>query len=163
MRGAPVIALALLIVGAAPYAKERKPVSLEKAQTLVKLYGAVLERCGEVVCSEELLPRAKEEIKAALVVVARAGRDSGELPPQALEQFRVAYASLATFMAPADAEVVRQFSNAIKAVGKISDASDERVAGLAEAVSGSRASEIVQRSNEEFAQLIKEFDAAAEP
>ena len=138
-------------------------MSLEETQTLVNLYGAVLERCGDLVCSEELLPRPKEEVKAALVVVARAGRDSGELSPQALEHFRVAYASLASFMAPADAEVVREFSNVIKAVGKISDANDERVAGIAEAVSDSRASEIVQRSNEEFAQLIKEFDAAAEP
>ena len=53
---------------------------------------------------------------------------------------------------PADAEIASQFWNLVKAGATISE--------TGEGVAGSRAREIQQRSDDEFARLVKEFDEA---
>ena len=133
---------------------------LEAAQTLVNQYGMVLERHGEPISSDELLPASKQDIKLALITVARAARSAGQLSPDVLEQFCVGYASLANFVAPAEADVARHFFSVVKSGAGIADPNDQRLLEVAEALKDSRAIEIQRRSNEEFARLAKEFDAA---
>jgi hypothetical protein len=131
----------------------------QPSRTLVNQYGALLERSGGLICSEGLLPASKEEIKVALIVAASAAKSTGSILPQVLEHFCIAYASLANFVAPADAKIASQFSNLVKA-GANMEANDERLLDVVEGLTNYQAVEIQQRSNEEFARLVKEFDAA---
>ena len=50
--------------------------------------------------------------------------------------------------------------NLVKASANVRDANDERLLEITEGLEDSRAIEIQQQSNEEFALLVKEFDAA---
>ena len=129
-------------------------------QKLVNDYGAVLERTGGLIVSEELLPAAKEEIKHALIPVERGTKASGQISAEVMEQFRVAYASLADFVSHEEAEIMKRFYSLVQAGTEIKEPSDARLLEIAEALKDKRVIEIQQRSHDEFARLIQEFDAA---
>jgi len=129
---------------------------LRAVQTLVNRYGGVLETCRDMLCSEEQLPASKPAIKAALIAAARASLAASPGNPGAIEPLRVGYASLANFVAPEHARISSAFDQATR----LAEREPERIQDVAAALVDSKALEIQQRSNDEFRQLIKEFDAA---
>ena len=135
--------------------------SWEAMQKLVNDYGALLELRGGFIVSEELLPAAKQEIKHALIAVGRGAKaSSGQISAEMMEQFRVAYASLADFVSYEEAEIMKRFYSLVQAGTEIKEPSDARPLEIAEGLKDKRVIEIQQRSHDEFARLIQEFDAA---
>jgi len=128
---------------------------LQRAEVLVSAYGAVLERCQSVLCSEELLPAPKAEIKAALIAAARASRSAGQ--GAAVEHLRVGYASLSNFVPAAEAHSSTRLDQLVTAHD---GASPEELVRLARQITSLPESSASARSTEEFAQLVREFDAA---
>ena len=77
-------------------AVETKPVMhtpLLLAQELYNDYVEVMHHWNGRISSEELLPGSKQAIKSAIVALARAEKAAGEVPPEVMEQFRMAYGS----------------------------------------------------------------------
>jgi hypothetical protein len=134
--------------------------SWEAMQKLVNNYGAILERMSRLIVSAELLPASREEIKQALITVARTARASGHISAEMMEHFRVGYASLADFVSHEEAEIMERFYSLVQAGTEIKDPSDARFLKIAEGLTDNRAIGIQQRSCDEFARLIQEFDAA---
>jgi hypothetical protein len=134
--------------------------SWEAMQKLVNNYGAILERRSGLIVSAELLPASKQEIKQALIAVARTARASGHISAEMMEHFRVGYASLADFVSHEEAEIMKRFNSLVQAGTEIKDPSDAHLLEIAEGLKDNRAIEIQQRSRDEFARLIQEFDAA---
>jgi hypothetical protein len=126
---------------------------LEKAQALMNAYGAVLEREMSEICSEELLPAPKAEIKAALILAARASRAAGQ--NDLVEQIRTGFAYLARFVPASEVESApldppfRGFERA----------SPPDVTRLAQRVASNPESAVPARFVEEFSLLVAEFDA----
>jgi len=131
--------------------------ALLEAQELVQRYGAILERKKTVTASEALLPAPKEQIKDALVALARHAKASIASHAE-LEALRVGYAYLADFVPEHEARAAITFESLAKApAGELDDA---RLHELAEkvAASGAGALEVTRRTTAEFARLIGEFD-----
>jgi len=134
--------------------------SWEAMQKLVNNYGAILECEKGLIVSAELIPASKQEIKQALIAVARTARASGRISAEMMEHFRVGYASLADFVSPEEAEIMKRFNSLVQAGKEIKDPSDARLLEIAEGLKDNRAIAIQQRSRDEFARLIQEFDTA---
>lgn len=132
-------------------------VTLLAAQRLVNNYGAVLEHSRTVTRSEAELPATKEQIKDALVALARHSKASGAAT-ETLEPLRVGYASLADFVSERDADAANTFDSLASAGAADLDDTTfrELVAKIAE--SGPGALDVTRQSTEEFARLIVEFD-----
>jgi hypothetical protein len=130
---------------------------LLKAQDLVNNYGAILENKENVTTSEAALPASKQQIKDALVALARHAKASGG-SRESLEPLRVGYASLADFVSERDANSATTFENLTKApVGELDDANLRELAGKI-AASGAGAAGVTRRTTEEFVRLTAEFD-----
>lgn len=145
------------LVTLSPISPTSSEVVLVEAQDLVNKYGAVLEHSKTLIRSEAALPASKEQIKNALVALARHAKISG-FSPEALEALRVGYASLADFVSERDAEAVNKFDNLTGAAATRLD--DARLRELAAQVaeSGAGAVEVTSHSTDEFARLTAEFD-----
>lgn len=128
---------------------------LQRAEVLVNAYGATLERCGSMRCSEELLPAPKDEIKAALISAARASRTAGQ--DAAVEHLRVGYASLANFVPAAEAHSSNRLD---QLVPEHNTASPEALVKLAHQIASLPESPAPAKNTDDFAQLIREFDAS---
>jgi len=131
--------------------------ALLEAQELVNKYGSVLEHSKTVTRSEAVLPATKEQIKGALVALARHAKGSGATP-ETLEPLRVGYASLADFVSEREAEAASTFDN-LTAAGA-ADLDDTKLRELAAKIaeSGTGALDVKRQTTEEFARLTAEFD-----
>jgi hypothetical protein len=138
-------------------------LDLDAVQKLVGEYGLLLQRSGGSISSEQLLPASREKIKATLVIMGKYAKVAGGNGPQVLAKMRASYASLADFVAPADAAIASQYADLLKAGASIDEGSDrdERIRQLAARwANAGPALEIKERSTNEFTRLLKEFDAA---
>ncbi len=142
---------------AAASSSDPSGAALLGAQELVNEYGAVLEHSQTVTLSEAVLPATKEQIKEALVALARHSQASGS-SPETLEPLRVGYASLADFVSERDAESANTFDSlATAGAGELDHVKlRELAAKIAE--SGAGALDVKRQSTEEFARLSAEFD-----
>jgi hypothetical protein len=131
--------------------------ALRQAQDLVNKYGAVLEHSKSVTQSEDVLPAPKEQIKDALVALARHAKASGA-SPEALEPLRVGYASLADFVAECDADAATTFDNLARVGAADLDDAELRKLAAKIAASGATALDVKRKSTEQFARLTAEFD-----
>lgn len=130
---------------------------LLEAQELVNRYGAILENEKNVTASKADLPAPKQQIKDALVALARHAKASGA-SRESIEPLRVGYASLAGFVSASDAKLATSFENLFKVpAGELDDAT---LRELAEKISdsGAGALDVTRRTTEEFARLTAEFD-----
>lgn len=130
---------------------------LLEAQELVNEYGAILENKKNVTASEADLPAPKQQLKDALVALARHAKASGA-SRESIEQLRVGYASLADFVSAGDAKLATSFENLAKvSAGELDDAT---LRSLAEKIadSGAGALDVTRRTTEDFARLTAEFD-----
>lgn len=131
--------------------------ALLEAQEIVNKYGAVLEHSKTITHSEAVLPASKEQIKDALVVLARHAKASGA-SPEALEPLRVGYASLADFVSEHDADAATTFDSlATAGAAELNDAQLRELAGKI-AASDAGALDVKRESTKEFARLTAEFD-----
>ena len=131
--------------------------ALLEAQELVNKYGAILEHSKTIIRSEAVLPASKEQIRDALVALARHAKASGA-SPEALEPLRVGYASLADFVSERDADAATTFDSlATAGAVELDDTELRQLAGKI-AASGAGALDVQRRSTEEFARLTAEFD-----
>jgi hypothetical protein len=131
--------------------------ALLAAQEIVNKYGAVLEHSKTITQSEAVLPVSKEQIKGALVALARHAKASGA-SRATLEPLRGLYASLADFVSERDANAATTFDNlATAGATELDDAELRELAGKI-AASGAGALDVKRASTEEFARLIAEFD-----
>jgi len=130
---------------------------LIEAQELVNKYGAILENKKNITASEADLPAHKQQIKDALVALARRAKASGA-SHESIEPLRVGYASLADFVSSSDASVATSFENLAKVPAGELD--DSKLRELADKItdSGAGALDVTRRTTEEFAQLTAEFD-----
>lgn len=145
------------LVTVAPKSATSSEAALLEAQDLVNKYGAVLEHSKALTRSEAALPAPKEQIKDALVGLARHAKRSG-ISPETLEPLRVGYASLADFVSERDAEAANSFDNLAAAAATQLD--DTRLSELAAQIaeSGAGAVDVKRHSTDEFARLTAEFD-----
>jgi hypothetical protein len=144
----------------APASATSGETSLLEAQELVTRYGAVLEHSKTLVRSEATLPASKEQIKRALITVARQARRSGSLP-ETLEPLRAGYASLADFLSEREAEATAGFDALTAVTGAQLDNANLRDLAAKIATAGPGALDVKRRSTDEFARLILEFDEQA--
>ncbi len=130
---------------------------LLEAQELVNKYGAILENKKNVTASEADLPAPKQQIKDALVALARHAKASGA-SRESIEPLRVGYASLADFVSADDASVATSFENLAKLPA--GDLDDARLRELADKIAGSGAGalDVARRTTKDFEQLTAEFD-----
>jgi hypothetical protein len=154
----------------------RKAEMLKEAQQLVNEYGAILEKKTSLVASEATLPASKQQIKDALVALARYTKRSGG-SPDSLEALKIGYGSLADFVSEGEADAVTAFENVAKAPAAELD--DAEFRGLPEefkvpagerdeaefrelaekiAAAGEATSKRLSRYSEEFVRLTAEFD-----
>lgn len=130
---------------------------LLEAQELVNKYGAILENKKNVAASEADLPAPRQQIKDALVALARHAKASGA-SSESIEPLRVGYASLADFVSASDVKLATSFESLAKVpAGQLNDA---KLRELAEKVadSGAGALDVTRRTTQEFARLTREFD-----
>lgn len=137
--------------------------SWEVMKKVVNEYGAILEVGAGLIVSEELLPASKQEIKQALISIARAEGATAHASAEMMEHLRVGYALLADFVSHEEAEIVKRFHGVLQTVADIKAPSDTRAIEIAEGLKDNRAIEIQKRSRDEFIRLTKEFDAAVQP
>jgi hypothetical protein len=130
---------------------------LLEAHELVNKYGTVLDSSKAAAASEALLPAPKEQIKDALVALARHTKTSGA-SPEALEALRVGYASLADFVSERDASAATTFDNLAQAGAAEFGEANLREIARQMADSGAGAVGVMDQSTEEFARLAAEFD-----
>lgn len=137
-----------------PSSNERE---LLEAQELVNRYGAVLEHSKSFTRPEAVLPATKQQIKDALVAIARQAKTSCA-SPETLEPLRVGYASLADFVCDRDAKAANTFDNLTS--GNAAELDDTKLRELAAKIaeSGVGALEVKRQSTDEFARLTAEFD-----
>nr|VFK80261.1 MAG: hypothetical protein BECKSD772D_GA0070982_10978 [Candidatus Kentron sp. SD] len=130
---------------------------LLEAQELVNKYGTILENGKNVTRSEADLPAPKQQIKDALVALARHAKASGA-SRESIEPLRVGYAYLADFVSAGDASLATSFENLAKV--SADELNDTKLCELAEKIadSGECALDITRRTTEKFAQLTTEFD-----
>lgn len=131
--------------------------ALLEAQELVNKYGVVLEKSKTVTRSEAVLPATKQQIKDALVALARHAKGPG-VSAEAFEPLRVGYASLADFVSERDAEAENTFDSLATAGAAELDGAKLRELAAKIAESGAGALDVKHRSTQEFARLIAEFD-----
>jgi hypothetical protein len=131
---------------------------IKQAQELVNKYGAVLEQTKSVIASEALLPASKEQIKAAILQLARYAKASGATD-KALAPLKVGYASLADFVTVESAKVSNDFDRLLGAGLRAGSSADllETARGIAGL--GESASSVRRESVEEHMRLAGEFDA----
>jgi hypothetical protein len=126
---------------------------------LLNAYIEVLHRWDGRIASEDCLPAPKQDIKNAIIAVARAEKAAGNVPSETMEQFRIAYAFLADFVSREEAEIMGDYHNLLHGTAK-----DLSPAELAQVITNSRAwglgSEIQCRNTDEFRRLVDEFNAA---
>lgn len=134
--------------------------ALENANNLVNKYSELLSDNSQIIFSEETLPASKEDIKLAIIQVVQAAKSLGQMTPQLLEHFIVAYASLANFVAPEDAEIARLYYKLTEEITDERKNSDEYIKNIANRLKDLPYTEILRRSNEEFNQLLKESETA---
>lgn len=130
---------------------------LLEAQELVNQYGAILENKKNVTASDADLPASKQQIKDALVALARHAKASGATR-ESIEPLRVGYASLADFVSADEAKLATSFENLARVpAGELDDA---KLRELAEKIadSGAGALDVTRRTTDEFARLAAEFD-----
>jgi hypothetical protein len=137
---------------------------LAAAQRLVNVYGAALDHSAKrMLVSDDLLPAPKDQIKTAILTFARAGRSSGTLSSKSIEQLRIGYASLADFVPREQAEVMSTFHDALASVAKLDPNDPKFRESFFESLAplgNSLPDETMARSKEQFALLLREFDAA---
>jgi hypothetical protein len=131
-----------------------------EAKNLVFLYGAILERKRELIISEELLPTSKQEIKQALIAVARAARSTGHISAEMMEHLRTGYACLADFVSHEEAEIMKHYYSLMQTGTEMKDSSDARVLEIAKELADHRYVEIQRRVYGEFVRLMQEYNAA---
>lgn len=131
--------------------------ALLEAQEIVNKYSTVLEHSKAITHSKTMLPAPKQQIKYALVALARHAKASGA-SPDALEPLRVGYASLADFVSERDADAATKFDSlATAGAAELNDAELRELAGKI-AASGAGALDVMRGSSKEFARLTAEFD-----
>ena len=130
--------------------------NLQQAQELVNKYGVVLEHSKSIIASENLLPAPKEQIKAAIVALARDAKASGA-SLELLEPLRVGYASLADFVSEESAQVARRSDELVR-TGAQADMDDSKVREVARSIANSNPVDLQRKSTDDFALLAAEFD-----
>lgn len=137
--------------GASPSGTSNQ-ADLIAAQELVSKYGALLANPQSFIVSADQLPASKEQIKAALMKLARHAKATG-IPADSIEPLRIGYASLANFVSSENANIVNVFETHMKT----SIQSGAKDSGLLE-IAESKYPDVLHRANEEYVQLGIEFD-----
>lgn len=135
---------------------------LKQADTVVQEYAEVLKNAHAAsVQRESLLPASKNGIKNALLTVAAYWQTRGQLTPTASDQFKTSYGLLATFVADEEAEGVTRFFAACQTdlEGRSRDEIVEQARHISEIPLDSG---VLDRSNDEMAELLLEFDRRLE-
>ena len=70
------------------------------------------------------------------------------------------YASLAHFVSPDEAEIMKRYESLLQMSPELTGPSDPRCLAIAHELANSRFLDVIQHCNDEFTRLLKEFDAA---
>ncbi len=132
--------------------------ALLEAQQLVNSYGAVLEQKETLTASEALLPAPKEQIKDALIKIARYANARGASREE-LDALHVGYASLADFVSEHEARAALTFENVLNASpSQLDHTKFDDLLGKISAAEAAGAFDVTGRNTDEFARLSAEFD-----
>jgi len=132
---------------------------LDRADETVQAYSAVLQNGSKASLHPlSALPASADEVKHALLAVARHWRDLGKLLPEAREHFQMTYGLLATFVPD---EIAKQPTKVDLVTRAAAGTRDDLQRALN--TDTALADEAFRRSNSEMARLLEEFETQLPP